>query len=253
MNPRTIILVAGWAHTAHDLATLTTALSCPHTTVHTTSPDELLAGASSLPTPSTSANLASPYAHALHALITSSNQPVCLIGWSMGALIALETMSHWTLPVERLVLLSGTPRFCASDDYPTGVPLANLCALRAGLRRNASATLAAFHRDVALPYMATTEQIERKTARALACGAARLDEGLLYLQTTDLRAMLANIFVPTLLLHGCQDRIISWGASTFLKQHLARSTCITFAAAGHDLLAAVPEAVCARIQQFMEA
>jgi pimeloyl-[acyl-carrier protein] methyl ester esterase len=246
MKPSTIILVAGWAHTSADLTTLATVLA-PLAEIQSTSPSELLA--EGVP-PSPSSTL-SAYAQALQVRIAAIRAPVCLIGWSMGAMIALEATCHSDAPaISQRILLAGTARFCTTEGYTSGVLPANLRALRAGLRRNPSATLQAFYRDVAHPQPATPELLEQKSVRALASSAAQLDAGLTYLQETDLRTALMGDPCPTLLLHGRQDRIIPWEASAGLHQQLPQSRFQLYEQAGHDQLADAA-AISASIQAFL--
>jgi pimeloyl-[acyl-carrier protein] methyl ester esterase len=234
----TVILVSGWAHTASDMAPLASVLA-QRFDVHTTSPGDLSSGASS-------------YADALLSLTSGVEGPLLLAGWSMGAMIALEAVARLSLPAQKLVILSGTARFCADDGYTAGVPPQNLRALKAGLRRNPASALASFYRDVALPRALTAEASERKVADATAAGAAALDNGLQYLRDTDLRNTLDRIQIPVLALHGRQDCIVPWQAGEMLCKRLPCGTFVVYEKAGHDLLAADPDEVSSRIVEFLE-
>lgn len=54
------------------------------------------------------------------------------VGWSLGGLVALAASRLWSGP-QRLVLVGSTPRFCASADWPHGLPAAELADFRAAL------------------------------------------------------------------------------------------------------------------------
>jgi pimeloyl-[acyl-carrier protein] methyl ester esterase len=188
----------------------------------------------------------------LLSLVAGAEEPVFLVGWSMGAMIALEAIARLALPAQSLVVIGGTARFCACDGYATGVPPQNLRALRVALRRNPAVALHGFFRDVALPQTLRAEDGERKVQAAIATGIATLDAGLQYLQSADLRDTLDRIGIPALVLHGRQDRIIPWEAGEWLCKRLPRGTFLCYEEAGHDLLAAQTDVICSRIVEFLE-
>ena len=68
----------------------------------------------------------------LHALDHYLTVPYSIFGWSMGGQIALEMLKQKSAhkcddpdcshnPIESLILVSSTPKFVASDDFPSGM------------------------------------------------------------------------------------------------------------------------------------
>ena len=130
----------------------------------------------------------SPWARGLLAAIPASAPCVTLIGWSLGAMIALESAMANPDRDWRLVLLAGSARFVADAGNDPGVPERNLRAMMAGLRRSREATIQRFRQECCRPAVMND-----------ACTRARIDldsngwsdgelrAGLEYLISADLR------------------------------------------------------------------
>ncbi len=143
-----------------------------------------------------------------------------VVGWSMGGILALE---HLPASCKKLVLISATARFCATENYSCGIPEKFLRRMIVQLRRDPGAVLAEFYKNVCFP---------RPPQPAEPGG--HLAEGLDYLLTADLRTTVPNLGIPVLLLHGEEDLIIPPEASDWLAQHLPSANCIRLADEGHQ-------------------
>ena len=280
------IFISGWAHGAEVMRPLAAALGCAES-ARCLSPAELLAfetengtretaedyraGAAPVragPCSSVSVRdvALSPYAAALVARLRSSREPVTLVGWSTGGMIALEAALAAPEKVARLILLSATARFCATDGYACGLPAGNLRALTAGVARMPETALKGFFELAALPAVLDPEVAAEKVAVALGQGAEALKHGLAYLRECDLRAKLAtggnnpeslshggtaahsNLTIPCLMIHGREDRVIPCGAAEFLAAALPDCRLVLLDGAGHDL----PERHAARVAAAVE-
>jgi pimeloyl-ACP methyl ester carboxylesterase len=95
------------------------------------------------------------------------------------------------------------------------------------LKRNTEAVLAEFYKNVHHPLPAL------KTDPGASLG--ELVEGLEYLLHSDVRMKVPNLDLPTLLLHGTEDRIIPPSAAEWLHEYLPDSQLKLFETGGHAL------------------
>jgi pimeloyl-[acyl-carrier protein] methyl ester esterase len=162
---------------------------------------------------------------------------VTLIGWSIGASVAMMLAASHRLPVDSLVLVDGTPSFMTRDDFPHGLPAPSLRRMLKLADKDFSRAVREFHglllseEDQALPSAdAIRDLLTNKHYLPRQDAARRL---LASLAVEDLRENLRSISIPCLLLHGDQDNICPPGASMYMKDRLARAEMITFPGAGH--------------------
>ena len=162
---------------------------------------------------------------------------VTIIGWSIGASVAILLAASHRLPVDSLVLVDGTPSFMTRDGFPHGLSAASLRRMLKLADSDFGRALREFYglllseEDQALPSgdeireLLTDEQYlpRRDAARSLLASLAR----------EDLRENLGSINIPSLLMHGDQDTICPPGASAFMQERLDGAEMITFPGAGH--------------------
>ena len=180
MTPGTLVAIAGWAHTPQALEPLGRALE-EHADVSHTSTAQLLGQAVD------AGSTGSAYAQALTRNIRDMSSPPVLLGWSTGAMIALETALMCPEAVAGLVLISGTARFCRDPDYPHGSPEPSLYAMMVGLERDRKSTLEVFFRQVFGREEGRTSNIARAVASARSIDPLNLAHDLEYLRYADLR------------------------------------------------------------------
>ena len=174
----------------------------------------------------------------VHETIAPLTERYSLLGWSLGGQFALDLASAMPSGIEKLVLVSTTPRFPASPGWRSGAPPAELAALAAAVRRDPEGTLQGF-----LSYCArgsaprTAARVRRYLASAVARHGAPLPEalaaGLERLREVDLRAALPLVAVPALVIAGARDRVTRATASRALARRLARGRYVEFAGAAH--------------------
>lgn len=208
-----------------------------------------------------------------------------LVGWSLGAMLALDLARRYPARVARLVLIGGTARFVADDASPTawpGLAPATMEAFRAGFGRDPHATLKRF---VALQCLGETDRrcVQMQLGAALTPldiakhmdgqrdgdtspsaaptsaatptdGArAALADGLALLAGSDLRATLAQIEQPCLLIHGEHDALMPVAAARAMALALPTSRLEILRGSGHALPLS-RSADCARlIAEFCDA
>lgn len=236
------LLISGWAHDGSALAPLAVRLG-------DASRPWCFSLAELESAPAGSAGL-SPLAGSLAGHIAESAIPVELIGWSTGAMLALEVAKRIPEKICRLVLLSGTPKFCADETWRAGVPAANLRAMVIGMGKMPEPTLAGFFKLAASPRRIPPAELAGLTALALAQGERRLGKQLRYLMQCDLRDGLAGMRVPTLLLHGEQDAVVPCQAAEWLADRLPDAKLEILPGQGHALPASCPEILAGKICGF---
>jgi len=173
------------------------------------------------------------------------------VGWSLGGLVALAAarLRYAT----RLVLIGTTPRFVSADDWDCGWPAEQFARFRGDIERDGDIALERFA-GLHVPAGATPRPLLRRLrgeifARGVPATQA-LRAGLDILRDTDMRAVLTEVTVPTLVLHGEGDQIVFPRAAAYLAQALPDAHHRPVAAAGHALPLSHEELVAVTIGEF---
>ena len=178
---------------------------------------------------------------------------VTLLGWSLGGQVAMRMALDYPHKISRLILLSSTPRFVAADDWAHGMAAADLEAFGAALLADQQATLLRFlslqTRGVADP-KSLLQQLRMSLQSLPQAADMALSSGLAILRDTDLRAELARLEQPTLVLHGAADTLTPAGAGTWLAGTLPAAQHVEWPRAAHALHLSHSEAVAAAIRAF---
>jgi pimeloyl-[acyl-carrier protein] methyl ester esterase len=138
--------------------------------------------------------------------------------------------------IERLALVSTTPRFLAAPGWPFGAAPALLARLAEQLRRGDAQAIDEFCKlQVRGNTPRTAARVLKALRAALKRGSAQpaaLLHGLERLRNADLRPALSMVRVPTLVIAGTHDRIVRPAASRALAA-LADARYLEFAGAAH--------------------
>jgi len=149
-------------------------------------------------------------------------QPCLLVGWSLGGMLAMQIAASFPERVSALVLVSTTPRFKASHDWPHGSSDELFEGFRIAV---SSGSPKALNRFFAL--MLHGEEISRRDFNNIAKEAidrehrvspSGLEEGLKLLEMLDLRSLATEITQPTLLMHGENDAVVPVEAGRWLAE-----------------------------------
>lgn len=244
------MLLHGWAMSAGGFSEIATLLSSGFRLLIPNLPGH---GGSS---PAMQNDLAGFAADLEHWLGEVEENPVTLIGWSLGGMLSMELAHRKRLPIERLVLLATTPRFTQKEGWELGLPPVQVRALGRNLQRRFEATLADFF---SLAFAG--EKISRERLRAIRTFAVKQnplpdrDTALALLDMLavhDQRAILSEIQQPTLLLHGVLDQITPVSAGRSLAAMLPRGTFYGFPDVGHCPFLSQPQATAERIREFVD-
>ena len=221
MNP-SLLLISGWAHGIDAIKPMGNALS-DHFDVHLLTGSEVLKA----------------------RMIPEADY---IVTGSMGGLLAMELLPE---SCKKLVLISSTAKFCATEGYPCGTPEKVLRRMIVQLKRDPEAVLDAFFRNVHFPFRESRQAISMRENVPFDLDA--LAAGLDYLRASDIRDTVPGIDLPVLLLHGSEDRIIPSTASEWLHDHLSNSILKIIENDGHALPAHHFESVMKSIESFLTA
>ncbi len=181
--------------------------------------------------------------------------PVTVIGWSLGAMVAMT----WALAapdrIARLALVGATPRFVASRDWPHAM---------------AEQTLRRFHDELVVAYRHTLLRflalqvhgsehgrtvLHAMRSELFARGepsAAVLEAALDVLATTDLRASVAAIRTPSLVIAGERDALTPPEAGAWLAEALPNARFARINGAAHAPFLSHPDEFLATLDAFAD-
>jgi len=160
-----------------------------------------------------------------------------LVGWSLAVSLILKLFSFHPLRVDSLVLVDGTPAFMANGGFPHGLPYPVVKRMLKLINSNFAQALKVFYH---LLLSKAERELENKdeiwellTNENYLPKPQIAHKLLLSLAYEDLRCEMRNITVPTLIMHGSEDKICPQGAAQYMREHLKNGELALFPAAGH--------------------
>lgn len=175
-------------------------------------------------------------------------QKIWLMGWSLGATIALAMAQRVPERIEHLIILAGNPQFVQTDSWP-GVKVETLEAFADMLKVDVQQTLIRFL-ALQVSGLAHGKALLHRLKRAIqACPApsdAVLQAGLRVLKTSDLRAVVSRNEVSIRLILGDKDTLIPVECGRALQQLNPYVSVCILDSAGHAPFLSHP-------QQLLEA
>lgn len=154
------------------------------------------------------------------------------LGWSLGGLFAWWVAIHYPEKVSRLITVAASPKFVSAENWP-GIPVATLEKFATALTSHCQTTLNDFlalqlrgspNQEALL--MELQEQFTHPDISALLGGLALL-------RTTDLRADLSKVSIPSLHIFGSLDKIVPVSVANDLQPLLRNGNCEVIQRAGH--------------------
>lgn len=174
------------------------------------------------------------------SMASAAPQQCCVLGWSLGAQVALTWSQRAPRQVRRLALMAATPRFTQQstdkDAWPHAVAPTVIRQFTSAIQRDLPGVLRRF---VALQSLGDVQavRVAHRLRTALFTHAlpppAVLEAGLELLRVTDLREMLPLVQQQTLVLHGDNDAVTPCAAGVALSGGLPHARFETIAGAGH--------------------
>ncbi|MDX8402290.1 MAG: alpha/beta fold hydrolase [Mariprofundaceae bacterium] len=181
--------------------------------------------------------------------------PLCLVGWSLGGILAMDLALAMPDRVRALVLVATTPRFCMAADWPHGCAPALFADFRRALEAD-DARLAERFFLLMLQGSGMSRAGMRALSRAVVDKARpprpdALATGLAWLERRDLRAQIPRIRQPALVVHGRGDAIVPEGAGRWLAGHLPDGRLARIGG-GHAPFLAETDAFVHAVSTFLE-
>ena len=173
----------------------------------------------------------------------------CLLGWSLGATVAMKMAERSPERVEKLLVLAGNPRFVQDADWP-GVRPGTLDGFSALLKSDLNQTLVRF---LALQVngLAHGKQLLQILKKALqeysAPPAEVLQAGLDVLKTSDLRECMLSTRIPTAMIMGGKDLLVPAESALKVAQGNPNVDVKILESAGHAPFLSHPDQLLAAI------
>ncbi len=181
-------------------------------------------------------------------------QPVTVIGWSLGGIIAQRWAVRASQKIKRLVLVATTPSFAQHDDWGSGMPQETLTQFATELENNFAATLRRF-----LALQVRGSEAERELLSVLRellfiRGEPHLNAlrgGLDILRDADLRRELSAINQPALVIAGQRDKLTPTAASRYLAQAMPNARMVEIAGAAHAPFLSHQDVFIGQVKSFL--
>lgn len=177
-----------------------------------------------------------------------------LVGWSIGAQLALAVAAQAPAKVGKLLLVAGTTSFVQRDGWPHAMPPAALAEFTTAMVADAEAMLprfvGGFNRGDARAKEVTRSLLDLADPRP---ASEVLQSGLRWLAEVDLRPLAPQVQTPTLLLHGGADPLMPQGAAEALAALIPGARLELFADCAHAPFISRPDDFLARARAFIDA
>jgi len=173
-----------------------------------------------------------------------------VVGWSLGAQVALRWALRRPAQVHRLAVIAATPCFVAREGWASAMPPAVFEAFADLVRTDPNAALARFTLLQAQgdEHMSRVARALRGAVQKTASHAAHvLRDELDVLRRTDLRAGLTQVAQRVCVLHGERDGLVPLSAAEYLHHALPHARLHVMSGAAHAPHVSQPEKVAALI------
>ena len=178
------------------------------------------------------------------------SEPTLVVGWSLGGIRAVQLALSQPDMVKGLVLLATTPCFVNRQDWQAGMDERVFHAFQQQVIADPAAAMQQFVRlnSAARPDRQSRGRLNDLSSKV---DPSALQEGLIELESTDLRHFIDQVTIPVLIIHAADDRVVPVAASCWLHEHLLRSQFIEFPSGGHAFFIQHAASVVDRIREFI--
>ena len=178
-----------------------------------------------------------PEQWAEHITAQLPETPCLLVGWSLGGMLALDIARRFPERLAAMALVGASPCFQQQPDWPNGCKADFFTAFEQAV---SSASPRLFNRFFAL--MLHGDNLSRSSYNTLARQAVDrqhptsqqgLSAGLELLAGLDSRTACPTLELPTLVIHGEQDAVVSVQAGCWLAKTIPRARLQVLPECGH--------------------
>ena len=171
-------------------------------------------------------------------LAAAIDEPIWLIGWSLGGNIALDLAEQYPNKVLGLCLLSTTPQFVESHHWPVGIPADIFDKFKQGLLVNPKKVLRRF--DLLQSKndsqgQALHHALSEYRAQQELLSAEDLQRGLELLASYDQRELIKTITQPMLWCFGEADAVVNVYTAEEIRKAISKVDIEVFRLASHLL------------------
>ncbi|MEK6591301.1 MAG: alpha/beta hydrolase [Nitrospinota bacterium] len=178
-----------------------------------------------------------------------------LVGWSMASFIIVRYYFNYPEDVDKLIFISGTPKFLSEAGYTHGQSKIMVKRLEQNLKRDYKNHIKEFCNK----FFLSGEKIDGKRLTEIKRLMFNEDfppqidvtlQTLNALLKDDIRDNLKHIRVPALIIHGSIDKICPVGAGKYMARYIQNSRIVILKGIGHAPFLTQPERVNKEIKDF---
>jgi len=189
------------------------------------------------------------------------------VGWSLGSMALVASLSGMKDYFRALVLVGATPCFVEKEDFPWGQPKALVKRMIMDMKKDPGAALDRFYclnfTEEEKKMKAAASMVERYAFPGpISCEGEvpgcfpsfkydEITKALEALYMTDLREELKAIDIPVLLIHGEEDGVCPVGAAEYMGHRIRNARLEVFEKAGHAPHITEPELFQRTVNDFL--
>jgi pimeloyl-[acyl-carrier protein] methyl ester esterase len=187
-------------------------------------------------------------------ILSVAPQQAIWLGWSLGGMLAMQFAAIHPERVTKLILVTSTPKFTRSAEWSHGISSEVLERFAQELEHDAKKTIRRF---LALQLRGSERAHESLAALNYSVfrhglpAMAALRGGLNILRDADLRAHLARITSPALVIAGEHDLLIPLQAGDYLAANLPNGKLFTLPKSGHAPFLSHPSEFLLALNEFL--
>jgi class 3 adenylate cyclase len=176
-------------------------------------------------------------------------RPAMAVSGAFGPMAIQFAVSH-PQRVSALVLVNTYAHFVREDDYPWGFSREEVEGRVVAIKETWGTTR---FLEIVAPSRVADERFRAWYARSARFGAGpdQIADMVRASYEADVRAVLASISVPTLVLHRGGDRFIDLGAGRYLADHIPHAKLVVLPGDDHLLFAGDTDALVDEIEEFL--